>query len=69
MQAKHLKPIKTKDGYELPVSMSCLCQDSKQAIKMFFDNLIERRKSQALPIKQRKALTFITEGIVERGDI
>lgn len=60
---------KNSREFELHVSIECIINDTYNAIKDFFDDLIRYRKSKKLPIKQRRALTFISEGIVKRGDI
>lgn len=66
---RHLRPVKSVDGYELPVSAECIFNDTRSGIRMLFDDLIKERRRAPLPDPQRMALTFITEGVVERGDI
>lgn len=71
VNAKHLELISTGEKiFELPVSMSCICEDTRKGIEIFLDDLISiRRRGSILPDKQRRALTFIAEGIIERGDL
>lgn len=66
---RHLHLIRRANCYELPVSISCICKDSKKGIAILFDNLIRTRKRMKLPLKQRRALTFISDGIVVRDDV
>lgn len=66
---RHLHLIKRANCYELPVSISCICKDSKKGIAILFDNLIKTRKKMKLPLKQRRVLTFISDGIVVRDDV
>jgi len=67
---RHLQLYKkSSKEFELQVSFECIVNDTYNSMVDFFDNLIKFRKSKRLPIKQRRALTFIAEGIVKRGDI
>ncbi len=70
VQMRHLELYKTTSSkYELPVSSECLINDTLDAINELFNALIKVRNKRRLPIKQKRVLTFIAEGIVKRGDI
>lgn len=73
VKMKHLELVKTaEDKRELPVSAKCLLEDAQIAIGDLLDELIKirkKKKKEGLPLKQRKALTFIAEGIVKRDNI
>lgn len=66
---KHMVIVSAGGVFELPLSMECICNDVREGIELLFNDLIGQREKARLPTSQRKALSFITEGIVERGDI
>ncbi|TSC76257.1 MAG: hypothetical protein G01um101431_878 [Parcubacteria group bacterium Gr01-1014_31] len=71
VRVSHLELIKVpnQNVYLLPVSFPCLCADVEKAVGNFYDSLVGARRKGDLPPEQRRALTFIANGVVTRGDI